>query len=384
MRAGDEVAGVTVERVGDVRDGVTRVFGVDPALGEVELLVVTVPDPAARARFAERQRALPEVPGVARAARVVEGEVTAAVRPRLLEATLERLAPPLDPAVAAGIGAAVLPGLLASATVARTVVAADLGVTLDGAPVLAPRLGRDDRVTTAAADLGALLRRWVTEPEPTLDEAIALLVGPEPAAALPLLRQVGGLVDLRPLVSAGPAALAIRTTRAGGDLDVPPTSALAVRVAGWGAAVLVWAVSAGLAVTVVLLPLAIVGAVAGLVVGLGGEVVARRARVSLGDRTVGGRLADAWAAVDHVASLLASAQLAEVTAADVRTIAAELRRELEAAAQDGAGVEREAELAALQARVVRDARRLAALVGRLATDDEAAGAELARWVRGAP
>jgi hypothetical protein len=209
-------------------------------------------------------------------------------------------------------------------------------------------------------------------------------VGPEPAAALPLLRQVGGLVDLRPLVSAGPAALAIRTTRAGGDLDVPPTSALAVRVAGWGAAVLVWAVSAGLAVTVVLLPLAIVGAVAGLVVGLGGEVVARRARVSLGDRTVGGRLADAWAAVDHVASLLASAQLAEVTAADVRTIAAELRRELEAAAQDGAGVEREAELAALQARVVRDARRLAALVGRLATDDEAAGAELARWVRGAP
>lgn len=403
MRPGDEVLGCRVESVGPVRDGIGRARVTDAAGAPKDLLWVVAPEAPLQDRFLAAHRALAasEVPGVVRAERVEAGPLVAVLRAPTSDATLGRLLGPVEPGLVAAIGAAALPALLGGWPT-RRLSPEDLALDADGAPVLAPRFGRDDRTGDPIADLAALLGRWwcgqTLAPgelpghrAPALDprcDDVVLALRSDPPAALPVLRALAPPApDLRPALAAGPSAIAVRVTRAEPpEVPADPSRAVvAVRVATWGTAGVVWATSLAAALSVVLLPLAALGLVIGAAIAVGGELVVRQAsRPALVDRTAGGRLTEARRAVDEARTALRAAGLPEVAAADVRDLLRAWERELDDFAEGG-GPGRDEEARALTARIGRECHQLRALVGRLATDDDAAGPELARWVKtGAP
>jgi hypothetical protein len=395
MQPGDVVDGLLVEAVGTTRDGVTRarVRGPDGAPGELLWVIATAPE--ARARFLEGHRQLValDVPGLARPHRVLDGPDLAGVhRERTGDVTLERLTGPLPPGVAEAIGARVLPAVVACAPWLGELQAEDLAVSASGEVLLAPRLGRAPRPgDDAVAALGRLLARWGVAPA----AARALSAG-DVAAAAAALGDPSAPLDLTSALAAHPAALEVRVTAtAHPDDDAGPAIPAATwRAGAWALGLALWLASAAAALTVVLLPFAVLGFAAGAAVLVGGEVAARRALLTgpatadrrrvLPDRTLQGRTTAAWSAVDAARSQLAAARLPELLAGDVRAVIdrwEDALHELQGAPAD----ELDARASDTQDRIVGEHRRLGQLIGRLATDDESAMSELARWVHaGAP
>jgi hypothetical protein len=405
MRPGDVVDGLRILRLGTTRDGVQQLL-VKEGDRSAELLWMPAGEGNARFRQAHGSLVGLVIDGLVAPSRLVErADGVGVLRGWTDEPTLERLPGRLDVPVAASIAAAVLPAVL-GAPALEELRLDDLRADDAGRAVLAPRFGRPPRLGdgTAARDLAKLLHRWWTgrspppdlQPVPTLDDpsldprcdaCVAALWSADPGSAVEPLRALApGDVDLRPLLRAHPSSLPVAVTRQTTPSEEgsagPPWRAL-----GWVVGLGSWGASLVALLTVVLAPLALLGFLLGAAAITAGEVLGRRALGStpprrLADRTVGGQLTPAWDAVEHLRELLGAAELAQAPEADVRALISAWEEELWAVASAHAAGGPVADgVAALRIDVVERSRRLASLVARLAEDDEAAGSELARWVR---